>query len=71
MEAAINRLSAFFKGRDTHLGLFGRFPEPCSGRPRPGEAPARRLWEDLISVSGEEVVHFAPDHWLQDGLWDS
>src|SRR5271156_4971208 len=22
----------------------GRFPEPCSGRPSPGEAPARRLW---------------------------
>src|ERR1700678_1707531 len=25
--------------------------------------------EDVISVSGEEVVHFAQDHWLQDGLW--
>lgn len=25
----------------------------------------------MISVSGEEVVHFAQDHWLQDGLWGS
>jgi hypothetical protein len=23
----------------------------------------------VISVSGEEVVHFAHDHWLHDGLW--
>jgi len=25
--------------------------------------------EDVTSPSGEEVVHFAQDHWLQDGLW--
>jgi hypothetical protein len=25
--------------------------------------------EDVISVSGAEVVHFAHDHRLQDGLW--
>ena len=77
MEAALNRLSAFFKGRDTHLGLF--YPEHYLLAVFPNLAQADRaqerlrhagcVEEDVISVSGEEVVHFAQDHWLQDGLW--
>ena len=73
----MNRLSAFFKGRDTHLGLF--YPEHYLLAVFPNFAQADRAQEklrhagyreeDVISVSGEEVVHFAQDHWLQDGLW--
>jgi hypothetical protein len=77
MEAAMNRLSAFFKGRDTHLGLF--YPEHYLLAIFPNLAQADRaqerlrhvgcVEEDVISVSGEEVVRFAQDRWLQDGLW--
>ena len=73
----MNRLSAFFKGRDTHLGLF--YPEHYVLAVFPNLAQAERaqeklrhagcVEEDVISVSGEEVVHFAQDRWLQDGLW--
>jgi hypothetical protein len=77
MEAAMNRLSAFFKGRDTHSGLF--YPEHYLLAVFPNLAQADRAQEklrhascgeeDVVSASGEEVVHFAQDHWLQDGLW--
>jgi hypothetical protein len=73
----MNRLSAFFKGRDTHLGPF--YPEHYLLAVFPNLAQADRAREklrragcgeeDVISSSGEEVVHFAQDHWLQDGLW--
>ena len=73
----MNRLSAFFKGRDTHFGLF--YPEHYLLAVFPNLAQADRAQErlrhagcgeeDVISASGEEVVHFAQDHWLQDGLW--
>jgi len=73
----MNRLSAFFKGRDSHLGLF--YPEHYLLAVFPNLAQSDRAQEklrqagcgeeDVISVSGEEVVHFAQDHWLQDGLW--
>jgi hypothetical protein len=73
----MNRLSAFFKGRDTHLGLF--YPEHYLPAIFPNLAQADRAQEklrhagcgeeDVISVSREEVVHFAQDHWLEDGLW--
>ena len=72
----MNRLSAFFKSRDTHLGLF--YPEHYLLAVFPNFAQADRAQEklrhagcgeeDVISVSGEEVVYFAEDHWLQDGL---
>jgi hypothetical protein len=76
MEAAMNRLPAFFRGRETHLGLF--YPEHYLLAVFPNLAQADRAQEklrhagcveDVISVSGEEVVHFAQDHWLQDELW--
>src|SRR5271170_3099397 len=76
MEAAMNRLSAFFKGRNTHLGLF--YPEHYLLAVFPNLAQADRAQDKLrhsgcledavICVSGEEVVHFAQDHWLQDGV---
>jgi hypothetical protein len=65
MEAAMNRLSAFFKGRDTQLGLF--YPEHYLLAVFPNLAQADRAQEklrhagcgeeDVISASGEEVVH--------------
>jgi len=31
---------------------------------------AGRMDDDMISASGDEVVHFAEDHLLNDGLWE-
>ena len=69
----MNRLSAFFKGRDTDLGLF--YPEHYLLAVFPNLAQADRAQERLrhagcveegvIYVSGEEVVHFAQDRWPQ------
>ena len=54
----MNRLSAFFKGRDTHLGLFypehyllAVFPNLARGKLRHAGCGG----EDMISVSGEEL----------------
>jgi hypothetical protein len=77
MEAAMNRLSTFFKGADTHFGVF--YPTHYLLAIFPNRAEADRaqeklrragcVEEDVISVSGDEVVHFAEDHWLKDGPW--
>jgi hypothetical protein len=77
MEAAMNRLSTFFKGADTHFGVF--YPRHYLLAIFPNRAEADRakeklrhagcVEEDVISVSGDEVVHFAEDHWLKDGPW--
>ena len=45
MGAAMNRLSAFFKGRDTHLGLF--YPENHLLAVFPNLAQANRAQERL------------------------
>ena len=73
----MNRLSTFFKGADTHFGVF--YPRHYLLASFPNRAEADRATEklrfagcgdeDVISVSGEEVVHFAEDHCLKDGLW--
>jgi hypothetical protein len=72
----ISRLSTFFKNGDTQLGVFYPKHYLLAIFPNLAEADlakeelnhAGRVEEDVISVSGEEVVHFAEDHLLKDGL---
>ena len=73
----MSRLSAFFKDADVEFGVF--YPKHCllalfdnlgeADRAKEGLPQAGRVHDDAISVSGEEVVRFAEDHLLQDGLW--
>ncbi|HEY1756826.1 MAG TPA: hypothetical protein VGG72_15750 [Bryobacteraceae bacterium] len=73
----MSRLSAFFKTSDTEFGVF--YPKHYLVAIFPTLAEADRAKEDLkrggrsdedvISVPGEEVIHFAEDHWIKDGLW--
>jgi hypothetical protein len=73
----MSRLSTFFKGGDTEFGVF--YPKSYLLAVFPNLADADRakeelnhagpVDEDMISVSGEEVVHFVEDHLLKDGLW--
>jgi hypothetical protein len=73
----MSRLSSFFKDADTELGIFypkhyllAAFPNLADAeRAQAGLGHAGRVDEDAISVSGDEVVHFAEDHLLHDGLW--
>jgi hypothetical protein len=72
----INRLSTFFKEGDTEFGVFypkhyllAVFPNLVEADLAKEERNhAGHVEEDVISVSGEEVVHFAEDHALKDGL---
>ena len=73
----MSRLSMFFKDADTQLGVF--YPKHYLVAIFPNLADAERVKEkfkqagcaddDIISVSGEEVVHFSQDHLLRHGLW--
>lgn len=73
----MSRLSTFFKDSDTEFGIFypkhyllAVFPNLADAdRAKQELNHAGRVDEDVISVSGEEVVHFAEDHLLEDGLW--
>ncbi len=73
----MSRLSTFFKGADTHLGVFYPRHYLLAIFPSLIEADQAKkklnqdgcLEEDVISASGEEVVHFAEDHRLADGPW--
>jgi len=73
----VSRLSAFFKGADTEFGVFypkhyllAVFPNLAEAdRAKQDLSRDGRVEEDVISASGEEVVHFAEDHLLKDGLW--
>jgi hypothetical protein len=75
----MSRLSTFFKNADTQFGVFypnhyllAVFPNlAAADRAKAELNDAGRVDEDVISVSGEEVVHFAEDHLLKDGLWGS
>lgn len=70
-------LSTFFKGSDTHFGVFfpkkyllAVFPDLEAAR----EAERRVLdggfaHEDVLAVPGEEVVHLAEEHLQKRGLW--
>ncbi len=73
----MTRLTTFFKDADTQFGVFfpkhyllAIFPNLADADRAKGELKhAGRADEDVISVSGEEVVHFAEDHVLHDGVW--
>jgi hypothetical protein len=73
----MNRLATFFKDADTEFGVFypkhyllAVFPNlPDADRAKEEFTRAGRLDEDVISVSGEEVVQFAEEHMRKDGLW--
>jgi hypothetical protein len=73
----MNRLTTFFKDADSEFGVFypkhfllAVFPNlPDADRAKEELTRAGRLEEDVISVSGEEVVHFAEEHMHKDGLW--
>jgi hypothetical protein len=73
----MSRLSTFFKGDETKFGIF--YPKHCllAIFPNIEEAEHAKLElnraggrnEDAISASGEEVVQFAEEHLIKDGLW--
>jgi hypothetical protein len=73
----MSRLATFFKDKDIEFGVF--YPkhfilaafENLADADRAKEELARAglVDKDVISVSGEEVVHFAEDHLIKDGLW--
>jgi hypothetical protein len=73
----MNRLATFFKDADSEFGVFypknfllAVFPHlPDADRAKEVLTHAGRLEEDVISVPGEEVVHFVEEHMLKDGLW--
>jgi hypothetical protein len=73
----MNRLATFFKDADTDFGVFyprhyllAVFPNlPDADRAKDELTRAGRLEQDVISVSGEEVVQFAEEHMHKDGLW--
>jgi hypothetical protein len=73
----MSRLSTFFEGADVEFGVF--YPKHCllavfenlaeADRAKEGLTRAGFAREDVLSVSGEDVVRFAEDHLLKDGLW--
>jgi hypothetical protein len=77
MTPLISRLNTFFKDKDIEFGVF--YPKHCLLAVFENLADADRAKEQLaraglgenavISVSGDEVVLFAEDHLLKDGLW--
>jgi len=77
MTPSVNRLSTFFRNSDTEFGIFyprhylvAVFPNLAEADGAKQELEhAGRVDEDVISASGEEVVLFAEDHLLKDGLW--
>jgi hypothetical protein len=77
MEALMSRLSTFFGKKDVEVGVF--YPNHCllaafenltdADSAKEKLAQAGFVGESVISVSGEDVVLFAEDHLLKDGLW--
>ena len=73
----MSRLQDFFHGDDTQFGIFYpnhyilaaflNLTDAYNAKDRLRQAG--HVEEDVIAVSGEEVVQFAEDHWLNDGLW--
>lgn len=73
----MSRLSTFFKDKDIEFGVF--YPKHCilaafenltdADRAKEQLIHAGLVDKDVISISGEEVVLFAEDHLLKDGLW--
>jgi hypothetical protein len=77
MTEAQSRLATFFKHTETEFGIF--YPNHCllaaysdfAGALKSASALRASGWqhEDLIAVSGEEVVLFAEEHLVKHGLW--
>lgn len=73
----VSRLSSFFRDADTGFGVFdprhylpALFPNlTYADSARRELKRAGRVEEDVISASGEEVVQFAEEHFVKDGLW--
>jgi len=72
----MSRLSTFFKESDTAFGIFypkhyllAIFPNLTEANRAKEELNHAGRVEDAISASGAEVVRFAEDHLLKDGLW--
>jgi hypothetical protein len=73
----MSRISTFFHGADVEFGVF--YPKHCllavfenlaeADLAKEELTKADCVSKDVLSVSGEEVVHFAEDHLLNDGLW--
>ena len=73
----MSRLLTFFHDADTQFGVF--YPNHYllavfttlaeADRAKMELNDAGQGDEDVISVSGDEVVHFAEDHLIKDGLW--
>ncbi len=73
----MSRLSTFFADADTEFGVFypkhyllavfPNFVDAESAKEQLNHSD--RIKENAISVPGEEVVRFAEDHLLKDGLW--
>jgi len=77
MQATISRLAAFFEHGDTEFAVF--YPNHCllsvfrdiQDADRAERELDRAGFRDgsVISVSGAEVILFAEDHLIKDGLW--
>jgi len=73
----MSRLLTFFKEADTEFGVFypihyllGVFPNFAdAAAAKQAIHDSGRTDQEVIAASGEEVVQFAEDHLLQDGLW--
>jgi len=73
----MGRLSIFFRGTDTQFGVFypkhyllATFPNLADAdRAKLQLSCSGRVDEDLISVSGEEVIDFVHDHSVKHGVW--
>ncbi len=73
----MSRLSKFFKGADTEFGVFypkhyllAIFPNLADAESAKAELNHEGYTaENVIAASGEEVVDFAEDHLVKDGLW--
>jgi hypothetical protein len=73
----MSQLSTFFKDKDVEFGVF--YPKHCllavfenladADGARKALTNAGFADNAVIAVAGEEVVHFAEDHVLKDGLW--
>jgi hypothetical protein len=73
----MTRLNEFFHGEDTQLGVFYPSHHILAAFPNLADADHAReslrnsgiAPNDVIAVSGGEVVDFAEEHWLRDGAW--
>ena len=73
----MTRLATFFEDKDIEFGVF--YPKHCLLAVYENSAAADRAQQkltlsgfmdrDVISVPGDEVVHFAEAHLIKDGLW--